>query len=52
VALAGAIRRALEPELGARLGASGRARALGQFTVEAMVSAYERLYAQLARRRR
>jgi glycosyltransferase involved in cell wall biosynthesis len=47
-ALAAAIRRALEPELGARLGASGRARALERFTVEAMVSAYERLYAELA----
>lgn len=45
--LAGAIRRALEPELGKRLGAAARAQALDRFTVERMVRAYEELYEEV-----
>jgi glycosyltransferase involved in cell wall biosynthesis len=39
-----AIRRALDPELGKRLGETGKAVALDRFTVEKMVRAYEQLY--------
>jgi glycosyltransferase involved in cell wall biosynthesis len=45
--LAEAIRRALEPQLGARLGEAGREQALERFTVERMVRAYETLYDDL-----
>ena len=47
--LAEAIRRALEPELGARLGKAGQVLALERFTVERMVRAYETLYDDVLR---
>ena len=47
--LAAAVRRALDPELGTRLGEAGRAQALERFTVERMVRAYEGLYEEVLR---
>lgn len=41
-------RLAHEPALAARIGAAARARALGTFSIEGMVSAYEALYEELA----
>jgi glycosyltransferase involved in cell wall biosynthesis len=50
-ALREALRRALDPETGRRLGEAGRRRALERFSVEAMAHGYESLYDEAVLRR-